>query len=191
MQARHKTRRGSTGWVLAGFAAAVLAGCSPQQAPEAAAQGPSLHEVMAGTIDPNADVLWKTSAKGLDEAGLPKAGLLSGQDWAAMAAAARELGKGAELLARPGPLRVVPPGGRIKDEGEKGAATAAQVQQCLDAKGDDFRHHAQALRAIAGQFDAAITARDVMRLTKASDGLDGVCEGCHVQFWYPGEKPLY
>lgn len=166
------------------FIALALAACHSQQ------PAPTLHEVMLGAVDSNADILWQTSAKGLDEAGYPKSGLLTPDQWKAMAQAAVDLGKGADLLVKAEGMRVVPAGIRIKDEGIAGAASGALVQQRIDAAPQDLRSHAIALRQIAGQFSDAIDARDVVRLSAASDRMDQVCESCHVQFWYPDQKPV-
>lgn len=162
-----------------------------KQAPQQDAQGGTLHDTMVGTIDPNADILWQTSAKGLDERGYPKAGLLTEAHWQAMARAAVDLGKGADMLVQGDRITVVAPGVRIKDEGIKGAATGALVQQRIKAAPQDLRNHALALRQIAAQFSDAIDARDVARLSAASDRMDQVCEACHIQFWYPDQKPAY
>jgi hypothetical protein len=32
--------------------------------------------------------------------------------------------------------------------------------------------------------------RDVQALSDVAEDLDAACEGCHLEFWYPGEKEL-
>ena len=47
---------------------------------------------------------------------------------------------------------------------------------------------AQALRDVGASMLAAADAKNPQGLIDAGDTMDQVCEGCHLKFWYPGQK---
>ena len=46
----------------------------------------------------------------------------------------------------------------------------------------------EALRNVGLQVMDIVKRRDAKELWDASDNLDQACEGCHIAYWYPGEK---
>ena len=46
----------------------------------------------------------------------------------------------------------------------------------------------EALRNVGLQVIDIVKRRDAKELWDASDNLDQACEGCHIAYWYPGEK---
>jgi hypothetical protein len=48
--------------------------------------------------------------------------------------------------------------------------------------------YAQSLHEVAMQAIKAIDARDPEKLSDVGGAMDSVCQGCHVQFWYPNQQ---
>lgn len=169
------------------FAAGVLvllAGCSPP-APVA-----SVHEVMVGTVAPQAQVLWDISNRAIDDDGNGDASKVTADDWIKLALASGKLRQAAMTLASIERPTAVAPGAKIEDEEEEGASTGAQVQGFIDADREGFRAHAAALEAISADFAAASRANDAKLLVDHAGRLDQVCESCHLKFWYPQDAAL-
>ena len=83
---------------------------------------------------------------------------------------------------------VAAPGVKLDGEGNPGAFGAKQVQAAIDANPAAFRAFSQALAESMDQVVSAAKTKDAVKLFNAAGGLDEVCENCHLQFWYPGEK---
>ena len=176
-------RRAMTG------ALAALAVTSCQQSPQP--PKPTLHEVMTGTIDPVADVIWTESSKAYGDDGEARAGILTDAEWSAIAKAGRDLHDGARIIIANPDIEVARPGVKILDEGKvPEAVTAAQVESYVDRDRPGLADQAKQLSAIALQIEAAAKARDAARTVKLSEDLDEVCEACHQRFWYPDQKAL-
>jgi hypothetical protein len=148
----------------------------------------NLHEIMAGVAASQAQVLWDLAAKGTNDEGEPDAAKLSADDWMALAAGSQTLHDAAASLADARTVRVVEGAETIQDEGQPESSTSAQVQGFIDKDPAGFARHAAALRDAAADFQAAAKGRDAQKLQEASDGLAGVCEACHLDFWYPQRK---
>ena len=162
---------------------ALMACSEPAETPK-----PTLHEVMAGTIDPVADVIWEASSKAYGEDGNAQAGLLTAQDWTDIAGAARKLHNGAAVIVSNPDLQVVKPGIKILDEGTvPEAITAAQVERYVDRDRSGLAAHARELASIALAIEAAAKSRNPATVVKLSEDLDEVCESCHKRFWYPDQ----
>ena len=169
---------------IAPLALMTLVGC--QQAVDA--PKPTLHEVMVGSIDSVADVIWQTSSKAYGEDGNARAGLLAAKDWDDITQAARKLHDGAAIIIANPDLRVVTPGTKILDEGTvPEAITAAQVERYVDRDRPGLAKHARELSSIALAIEAAAKARNPATVVKLSEDLDEICESCHKRFWYPDQ----
>ena len=169
---------------IAPLALIALAGCN--QAAEVPM--PTLHEVMAGTIDPIADVIWETSSKSYGSDGNAQSGILSPAEWDKIAKAARDLHNGSAVIADNPDIVVVKPGAKILDEGKvPEAITAAQVEQYVKRDRPGLSQHARELSLIALNIEVAAKAHDAARTVKLSEDLDEVCESCHKRFWYPDQ----
>ena len=170
-------------WIAA-LALIALVGC--KQAAEA--PKPTLNEVMAGTIDPIADVIWEASSKSYGSDGNAQAGILNSSDWDKIAKAGRDLHDGAMIIAANPDIVAVMPGTKILDEGTvPEAITAAQVEQYVDRDRPGLGQHARELSKIGLDIEAAAKAHDASRTVKLSEDLDEVCESCHKRFWYPDQ----
>ena len=149
---------------------------------------PTLHEVMTGSIDPVADIIWGEANKAYGEDGKAAPGVLVDAEWTRIAKAGRDLHNGAMAIANDPNIRGVAPGVKILDEGTvPEAVTAAQVAGYLDRDRPGLTRHARELATIALAIETAAKARDVVTTVQLSEELDDVCESCHKRFWYPDQ----
>jgi hypothetical protein len=169
---------------------ALAAACQKKEAPAAQAELLTFHEVMKGQVDKHADELWDMSNQWIGE----KAGLdpskMDDKKWDQLAAKADEVQKAALTIVGLDPILVVKPGVKIGDEGLPGGHTGAQVQARIDKDPQHLRDMAQALANHMAQLATAARARDAGKAGPLIDQLDGVCEDCHLDFWYPDQKEL-
>ena len=171
--------------LLVSLAALSLAGCHKQ----AESDSLSLHEVMAGTIDPSADVIWNVGSKSYGADGGPQIGLLNDQEWKKIADAADKLHEGAAYIADHQDIAVVKPGMKILDEGvHPEAITAKQVTGYVEADRPGLVARARELAALSVSIRNAAIAKDAAVMIRDSEQLDEVCESCHKKFWYPALK---
>jgi hypothetical protein len=177
-------------WLVLTASLAVVAACSSQkeEAPEQAQ--PTLHEVMKNEVDVHADELWDISNPALgDNAHLDPA-LMNDELWAKIEQRATALQQAALKLASLNPIVVVKPGVKIADEGVPYGDTGAQVQASVDKDPQKLRDFANALAVHAGDIASAAQRRDTERAGLLIGELDGVCEDCHLDYWYPSQKEL-
>lgn len=172
-------------------ALALVAACSSEKKEEPpVAQALTFHEVMKDQVDKNADELWDVSNAAIgDTAGLD-ASKMTDERWAALATKAEAVQKAALEIATMDPLVVAKPGVKISDEGIPGGHTAAMVQERFDKDPQKLRDLANALAEHTGEIAAGARAHDAAKVGPLIDQLDGVCESCHLEYWYPDQKAL-
>jgi hypothetical protein len=167
-----------------------LYGCEQKVVPSAA-PAPKLtatiQDLMAFEVDPSADDLWEAVATIVAPEGTTERQPHTDAEWREVRRYAITLSEAGNLLIMPG-RRVAAPGKKLEDEGIEGILTAAQVQAAIDTNPAVFRQFAESLQAVGEQMLTAIDARDAQGLVDAGESLDSVCEGCHMTFWYPGQK---
>jgi hypothetical protein len=171
---------------LAGGAVMAAPGPGPRPRPGAA---PTVHELMAGVIDPAADAVWQITNRNVDLLGYGDAGKYAPADWARLYAASADLRRGATIVATTKALRAAPPGVKIADEEQPGATNAAMVQARIKADPQAIRLHASNIAALAGQLQQAAVRRDAKTAQDLAGALDGACEACHLQYWYYNQEP--
>lgn len=176
-------------WALVVAPALLLGGC--QKKAEEPAPKTTLHEVMKDEVDPRGDDVWAVGNAHIDgDAGLDGASMTQA-DWARLATAATSLQQAAlDIVKLPKPITVVKPGTKIAYEdtswGDSAASVQANVakdQQGLMNLANALAEHSAEIATAAGKHDAAAAGQLV-------NELDGVCESCHVKYWYPSEKKL-
>jgi hypothetical protein len=164
-----------------------LSGCSQQAVskPDVSQIQPyaSLQEVMDGIVDPAADELWDTVETTVTKDGIQEKYPHTAQEWADARRKAITLIEASNLLIISGRHVAVK---SFPAEAE-GALNSAQIEQRLAANRPAFDAFAQALRGAAQKAVTAIDAKDPAALVGAGGDLDGVCEGCHMSFWYPNQ----
>jgi len=174
---------------LLGALALGLAGCSGSKQPEQP-QGPTLHEVMKNVIDANADKLWDATNDALGDHAQLEASKMTDAQWSQVALLAASVQDGAKQLQDMDPIIVTKPGVKIADEGIPYGDSAASVQANVDKDPDQLREFAGVLAQDMADLATAAKNKDVTKAGPIIDQLDGVCEDCHLQFWYPSQKDL-
>jgi hypothetical protein len=189
---------------------ALLTGCTPKQeaavtarsgqdsAAQSTAPTPSplkpiagVQDIMAGMIDPAADFLWASVSTTVTEGKTVEKQPHTDQEWAEVRRQAIVLAEGANLIMMDG-RHVVKEGSNLEDHGTPGNLTAAESEQAIAKNRASFIAFAQALRDVGRSMLDAADAKNPQGLIDAGDTMDQVCEGCHLEFWYPGQKiPLF
>ncbi|HTN14294.1 MAG TPA: hypothetical protein VL094_05775 [Sphingomonadaceae bacterium] len=172
--------------------AVITAGCSGKEPDQQATASPekTVHEMMIERIDPDADAIWEIGNAAIDDQASIDPALMDEQTWAELAKASKRMAIHAAVLAKLDPLTVTRPGVKIADEGMEGAPTPQQIQGHLDRDADVFRALAVALGDHSTELAAAATAHDATATGRLINEMDGVCESCHLEFWYPEQKAI-
>lgn len=191
--------------VCAAVLGALLTGCGPKQETMVTAQSnpapapvPSplkpiagVQDVMASMIDPAADFLWESVSTTVIKGKMVEKQPRTDQEWAEVRRQAIILAEGGNLIMMEG-RHVVKEGAKLEDHGTPGNLTAEESEQAIDKNRDTFLAFAKALRDVGVSMLAAADAKNPQGIIDAGDTLDQVCEGCHLKFWYPGQKiPLF
>jgi cytochrome c556 len=176
-------------WAVIVVPALLLAGCSKK--PEQPAKPTTLHEVMKNEVDTRADDVWAVGNKHMTEdAGLNGA-TMTDADWTKLASAATSLQQAAlDLAALPAPIVVVKPGAKIAYEDTSWGDSAKSVQHNVDQDQQGVRDLANSLAQHMADLAAAANKHDAVAAGKLDNELDGVCESCHVKYWYPSQRAL-
>jgi hypothetical protein len=184
---------------LAGFLLAGISACSPTPPPAAppppappAVAAPfaltaGITDIMKYLVDPSADALWESVGTYVDKRGTVNRQPHTDEEWAATRGRAITLAEAANLLMMDG-RRVALPGHEVEDSGTAGNLTAAQAQEEIDRNREAFLGFARALNQVGTHMVDAADKKDAPALLNAGAALDEVCEGCHLKFWYPGQK---
>lgn len=163
-----------------------LSACSKEPADENVQL--TLHEIMKDQIDKNADELWDVTNSAIgDAAGIDPAKMDDAR-WAKVIELATNVQSGARQIAALDPIVVVKPGVKIADEDVPFGDSAASVQANVDNDRAGLRSFANNLADHMGQLIAAAKNKDAAKAGPLIDALDGVCESCHLEFWYPSQK---
>lgn len=165
-----------------------LAGCNKQ--PEQPKQL-TLHEIMKDEVDANADKVWDVTNDALGEKAELVPSKMSDEKWAQLEDYATKTANGAKKIAALAPpITVVKPGVKIADEDVPYGDSAASVQANVDKDPEMLHEFAGALAQHMTDLANAAKTHDAAKAGPLIDQLDGVCEDCHLEFWYPSQKEL-
>jgi hypothetical protein len=177
--------------------AALAVRCAPRPAAQPAGPPPligdmkgvvSVKELMAHMIDPIADnifdaVHWTITKRGTDYV-RPQ----DDDDWEKVRVGAVTLAEGIYLLKVPRPTE---PAGYINpfsvgpDAPEQ---TPEQIQAMIDKDPVLWNAKIEALRNAALEVIEIVNRKNIDELFAAGEDLDKACEGCHLEYWYPGDR---
>ncbi|MEO7553722.1 MAG: hypothetical protein ABIT10_07980 [Alteraurantiacibacter sp.] len=184
------TRFLSRAALAAACASLALAACNQTPEEPAAPPTPTLHEVMKDQIDFNADALWDVTNLAIaNDASLDPA-KLDDAKWAQIVDLSGKVEAGARALAAMDPIVVAAPGVKIADSDIEDGHTAAQVQGFVDADPATLRNLATTLGDHMQALTVAARAKDTDTVARLVNELDGVCETCHLSYWYPEQAEL-
>jgi hypothetical protein len=179
----------ATGLILLGALASQQ--CTSKSAPAAAppdmAPLVSIKELMENIIDPIADNIFDAVGTDVSEKGVVDTKPTTDDDWAKVRQGAVTLAEGSNLLKMQ--RSVAPPG----DKNNSGGPNAPELSpEAIQAKieGDRalWNKHANELRDSALKVLDIVKAKNADALFQAGSELDRVCENCHLEYWYPGDK---
>ncbi|HMF94514.1 MAG TPA: hypothetical protein VKE96_09480 [Vicinamibacterales bacterium] len=148
----------------------------------------SVKELMANMIDPLADnifdaVWWENGPNGMVEH-RPN----TDEDWQRVSIGAVTIAEGIYLLKVPRPF--APPGDVNNSVGANAPELApAQIKAKLDKDPVLWNAKIEALRNVALETLDAVKRKDVDALFQAGADLDVACEECHLEYWYPADRP--
>jgi hypothetical protein len=166
----------------------------------------TIQDLMDGSIDPSADVLWDSVAYIASEKGVEDRRPRTDAEWQAVRKSALTLIEAANLLSMPGrqvaaaqrsagqpgagqPGAGQPAAGSAADRGvESGELTPDQIQQRINGTRAAFVQLARVLQDAGLQALAAIEAQDAEGLMSAGGQIDTACEACHITYWYPNAQ---
>jgi hypothetical protein len=146
----------------------------------------SIQELMDAIIDPSADALWDSVSITTTTKGTVFHQPHTDEEWQEARRRAMALIEGTNLLVMDG-RKLVAPGSAVLDQGTSGVLSAEEGQKKLDAEHATFVQFAKALREAGTQMLKAIDKKDATGMMDAGAAMDGVCESCHLTFWYPNQ----
>jgi hypothetical protein len=175
--------------------ATLLGACDKPAAPEApppTSASPfkptaGIQDIMAGMIDPSADFLWESVSTTVTEQGVEEKQPRTDEEWNEFRRHAIILTESANLLLIEG-RHVAREGKQLEDHGTPGNLTLEEVEQAIAKDRATFVGFSQALHDVGATLLKAADNKDVQAIMTAGETLDEVCEGCHLKFWYPGQK---
>ena len=147
----------------------------------------SVKELMENIVDPIADNIFDAVGSDVTAKGLVETRPTTNDDWAKVKIGAVTLAEGSNLLKMPRPI--APPGDKNNSGGPNAPELSPeQIQAKVDADRSLWNKHADELRDEALRVIDIVKAKNVDALFEAGSRLDRVCENCHLEYWYPGDK---
>jgi hypothetical protein len=169
------------------------AACRAQPAP--AADPPfqatsTIRELMQSMVAPSAQGLWDSVGRVSDAKGTRDLEPRSDEEWAAVRRHAVSLMESTNLLLIPG-RHVAREGQQTlkADDALPGSELPpSEIEKLLNQNWAAWTAMTQNLHGSAASILDAVDKKDVARLESSGSDLDGVCESCHLTFWYPQSK---
>jgi len=179
--------------------AALSAACKAPPAPAAQPVLPpstafeatsTIRELMQSIVAPSAQGLWDSVGRVSDAKGTRDLEPKSAEEWAAVRRHAVSLMESTNLLLIPG-RHVAREGQQTlkADDAVPGSELPpAEIEKRINETWAAWTAMAHNLHGTAGSMLDAIDKKDVARLESIGSDLDGVCESCHLTFWYPPSR---
>ena len=147
----------------------------------------SIKELMENIIDPLADYVFDAVGTDVTAKGVVETRPVTDDDWAKVRPGAVTLAEGTNLLKMVRP--VAPPGDKNRSAGPNAPELSPEpIQAKIDRDRALWNRHADSLRDEAVKVLAIVKARNADALFEAGAALDKVCENCHLEYWYPGDR---
>jgi len=123
----------------------------------------------------------------VSEKGVVETMPLTDDDWLKVERGTLILAESANLLKMP---RAMVPAGdeRLKAVPGGPELTPAEIEARIAKNRPAWNEHADDLRVAALESLKIVKARNAKGLFDAGDMIDKACEGCHLEYWYPGDK---
>ena len=147
----------------------------------------SVRELMKFMIDPASDWVFDSIGSEVSYKGLVITEPKTQEDWDKVQTGAVSLAEGIFLLKIKRPF--TPAGDVNHSTGPNPPELSpTQIQAKVDMDPVLWDAKIQALRNAALEIAEVAKAKDTNKLFEASGDLDEACEGCHLEYWYPGDK---
>jgi hypothetical protein len=175
---------------LAVVAVASSCGSPPTAAPQSSVGSPmtpvlSVRELMEHIVDPQADYVFDAVGVDVGPNGAVETKPTTDEDWTRIERGAWVLAEASNLLKM---QRKMAPDD-VKPQGPGGPELAPhEIEAKVKANPQLWSSHADVLRDEALKVIAIVKARDADKLFDAGSRIDMACEGCHLDFWYPGDR---
>ena len=162
---------------LASFTATAVAQSAPAL---------EVRKEMIDAVNPAALAIWDVTNAATDDEGALDPAKLTDEHWARLKESAQMLEIHGQRMAE---ADVIVAGGPDLVGGElpPGVASREEIQGKIDADPDSFRLIAADMAKQARALVAAIDARDAAKTGEIAFGIDGACQACHAQYWFPSE----
>jgi hypothetical protein len=146
-----------------------------------------LADFMNNVVMKSADALWQSVSFDVGADGKEVyTGPTTDADWDKLKKAMQALtDAGTQLQKLPTGWKVQDPS--LKYETPPGDLAPDAVAALIGKEAAAWKAHAEVLRTGAAAALKATETRNLKALSDASDSFDGICESCHLQFWYPGQ----
>ena len=149
----------------------------------------SVKELMRDMIDPVADNIFQAVGTEITPKGVVEITPTTDADWEKIQIGAVTLAEGISLLKVRRPF--TPVGDNNNSSGpDAPELSPIQITAKLEADPVLWNAKIEALRNVALEVMDLVKRKDANGLLAAGGDLDEACEGCHVEYWYPGEKAL-
>ena len=147
----------------------------------------TVREVMQSVVAPSAQGMWDAVGRVSSPKGTVDLEPRTAAEWAAVRRHAIALVESTNLLVVPGRPIATPDAATLKaDEADPGAELPpAEIETRVRANWPAWVAMAGALHDSAVAMLRTIDAKDATGLETTGSDLDGVCEACHLTFWYP------
>src|SRR5262245_38945089 len=182
------------------FSAAILAcafmllvtSCASQQPQQQAQQQAeyrttaTIKDIMDSVVDPGADFIWGAVETVVSAKGVEEKAPHTDEEWKEVRRHAIMLIEATNLLQIPG-RHVAKPGEKADDP--KVELGPEQIEDLINKERASWTKYAHGLHDATMEALKAIDAKDAEALLNTGDAIDNACEKCHLQYWYPNEKP--
>lgn len=145
----------------------------------------TVQEIMQSIVDPNVDPIWNSISTVVSAEGAVEKRPETDEEWDTLRKHAISLREVPNLLVIEGRDVAHSHANTSTHESE---LQAEAIQALIIAQWPQFTQRANALRDAANLAVEAIDAKNVDRLEEVGGIIEHACEGCHSQFWYPGDK---
>jgi len=192
---RRRCSQGLTRYVVATIALIVVIGGAACRSKPAATEPvaepfrttSSVREIMQAIVGPSAQGLWDSVGTISNSKGTVDLAPRTDAEWAAVRRHAVTLVESSNLLLIRG-RHVAPEGATIlkADDADPGAELQpAEIERRINANWPAWTAMAVALHGAGRAMLRTIDAKDAAALETTGSELDGICENCHLAFWYP------
>jgi len=177
------------------FLLALFSSCSRQAtAPDPKLWGDpeaivSVKELMKHMIDPIADNIFESVKIVVDASGTVETEPRTEEDWERVRIGGVAIAESAQLLKIPRPF--APAGDENNSTGpDASELSPAQIKAKRDKDPVLWNAKIQALRNVGLEVLEIVKEKNAQKLWDAGEDLDNACEGCHIEYWYPGDSAL-